>query len=313
MILLTAAFFCGCTVLPPPPEPSRAPQAARMPPERTAVPARRSTPRLETPLPPSPTPVPRVNAPWYRERNTALFSLIQRDGCCASDAEIDAAIERMYIDPDKPMVALTFDDGPIPGVTDRILDVLEQYNARATFFVCGWRFRDNDHVKSIARRAVALGCEIGNHTWGHEDLQKLHNIVEKRRTLKDTNKAIFDATGFVARSFRPPGGHIDWDINHLARESGMAVVLWSQSGNVNETDPEKIAQNVQKQAVNGRELQDGDIILLHDTKPYMVNAVEIIVPQLLEEGYQLVTVWELLNCSEEGFVPGETYCCQTLH
>ena len=66
-------------------------------------------------------------------------------------------------------------------------------------------------------------------------------------------------------------------------------------------------KNVQKQIVNGKELEDGDIILLHDTKPYMVDAVRIMIPQLLEQGYQLVTVWELINCSEAGFVPGEAY------
>ncbi|MBA4348097.1 MAG: hypothetical protein C0413_04520 [Clostridiales bacterium] len=84
-------------------------------------------------------------------------------------------------------------------------------------------------------------------------------------------------------------------------------MLWSQSGNVHETDPQKIAQNVEKQIVNGKELQPGDVILLHDTKKYMVEAVEIIVPRLIEEGYQLVTVWELLNCSGTEIVPGETY------
>ena len=76
---------------------------------------------------------------------------------------------------------------------------------------------------------------------------------------------------------------------------------------MHETDPKKIAQNVQKQIVNGKELRDGDIILLHDTKQYMVDAVKIIVPMLQEQGYQLVTVWELLNCSGNPPVPGELY------
>lgn len=313
-VVLAAILFGGCSAAPRPQQSAHEPNhAARLP---AGTPTRPDSPppHPETPVPaPPPTPVPRVDAPWYDARNDTLHTLLKQDGAYADDAAIDAAVNRMYIDPDKPMVALTFDDGPIPGVTDRILDILEQYNVRATFFVCGWRFRDNEDARAIARRAVALGCEIGNHTWGHDDLLKLHNIVEKRRTVVDTNKIVFDATGFVMRSFRPPGGHIDWDINHLTRENDMAVVLWTQSGNVNERDPQMIAQNVQKQAVNGRELRDGDIILLHDTKPCMVDAVAIIVPQLLDEGYQLVTVWELLNCSKLGFVPGETYRGQELH
>lgn len=225
--------------------------------------------------------------------------------------EISDLVEKMYIDPDKPMVALTFDDGPVAGVTDHILDVLAQYNVRATFFICGWRLKDQE-VKGILRRAIALGCEIGNHTWAHHDLQE-QNIVEKKRAIIDVNNAVFDATGYVMHAIRPPGGHNDWDVNRIARDNDMAVILWSQSGNVHEYDPEKIAENVQKQFVDGKELQDGDIILLHDTKTHMVDAVKIIVPQLLNKGYQLVTVWELLNCSEDGFIAGETYSSQTLH
>jgi len=249
--------------------------------------------------------VPRVDAPWYEERNKQLFALIQRDAPDRSEEEIRVAIDQMYIDPDKPMIALTFDDGPMPGVTDKILDVLEQYHARATFFVCGWRFQQ-DCMKDIARRMVTLGCEIGNHTFEHADISK-QNIVEKRYAIEATNKVVYDATGYVMHSLRPPGGHNEWEVNRVARSDDMAVVLWSQSGNVHEFDPEKVAENVLKQAVNGRELQDGDIVLLHDTKPHMVDAVKILIPKLLDKGYQLVTVWELLNSSENGFIPGVTY------
>jgi peptidoglycan/xylan/chitin deacetylase (PgdA/CDA1 family) len=265
------------------------------------------TPTITPTIPPTPTPtiVPGVDAPWYAERNQQIKQFMRLYGPARSESEIDDAVNRMFIDPDKPMVALTFDDGPMPGVTDQILDILEQYNVRATFFVCGWRFK-KEEPGDIMRRAVALGCEIGNHTWAHHDMEE-QNIMEKRWAVKETNKVVFDETGFVMHALRPPGGSKDWDVNRVARENGMAVVLWAQSGNVHEFDPEKVAQNVQKQIVNGKELQDGDIILLHDTHPHMVDAVKIIVPQLIEQGYQLVTVWELLNCSEEGFKPGETY------
>ncbi len=203
------------------------------------------------------------------------------------------------------MVALTFDDGPVPGVTDKILDILEKYNARATFFVCGWRFKLEENRDSI-RRAVALGCEIGNHTWAHDDMQD-QNYSGVRQAVQSTSKIIFEITGYQPRSLRPPGGHCSNDTYRVARENGMVVVLWSQSGNVHEYDPMKIAQNVEKQIVNGKELQPGDVILLHDTKEHMVEAVEIIVPKLIEEGYQLVTVWELLNCSGNEIVPGKVY------
>jgi peptidoglycan/xylan/chitin deacetylase (PgdA/CDA1 family) len=76
---------------------------------------------------------------------------------------------------------------------------------------------------------------------------------------------------------------------------------------VHETDPKKIAQNVEQQIVDGKKLHSGDVVLLHDTHESMVEAVAIMVPKLIEEGYQLVTVWELLNCSGMEIVPGETY------
>lgn len=291
VFLLGACFGCAA----PP-----SGQAAAAPPA-TSAPTPAPTPEPT----PAPTNVPGIDAPWYTERNAQIRGAIRQYAPDRSEKQIDDAVRSMYIDPDKPMVALTFDDGPMPGVTDRILDILEQYNVRATFFVCGWRFK-NEAAGPIVRRAVSLGCEIGNHTWAHDDMTEL-NIVAKRRTVTDTNKVIFDEAGYVVHALRPPGGHKDWDVNRVASENGMAVVLWSQSGNVHEFDPVRVAQNVQKQMVNNRELRDGDIVLLHDTQPHMVDAVKIIVPQLLDEGYQLVTVWELLNCSEEGFAAGGTY------
>jgi peptidoglycan/xylan/chitin deacetylase (PgdA/CDA1 family) len=203
------------------------------------------------------------------------------------------------------MVALSFDDGPVAGVTDKILTILQKYNVRATFFVCGWRFSKKENQEML-RRMAALGCEIGNHTWSHADLNEL-NCVTTKQEIENTNKAVFDAAGVRPRCFRPPGGVNGFDTGRVTRENGMYIVLWSQSGNVHEVDPKRIAQNVEKQIVDGKELHAGDVILLHDTKGYMVDAVEIIVPKLLKEGYQLVTVWELLNCSGEPLVPGELY------
>ncbi len=272
----------------------------------TAVPSESPAPPAKTPAETAaPTPVPTVDADWYVERNRNLRLLLRRNGSFQNAEEVDAAIAKMYIDPDKPMVALTFDDGPMPGVTDKILDILEKYNVRATFFVVGVRLKKPEAI-ALVKRAISLGCEIGNHTWEHKNMTKL-TVNEMRKAIVDTNKIVFDNTGFVVHSLRPPGGNTCWEVTRLATEQNMAVVKWAQSGNVYEQDPEKIAQNVQKQIVNGKELQDGDIILLHDTKERMIPAVEIIIPQLLEAGYQLVTVWELLNLSDNGFVTGQTY------
>lgn len=289
---LPGASGCALRQETPPPEPPKteAPKATFSP---------------SPPPTPSPTLIPYVDAEWYIERNDALREMMARNGDYSGTKEIDQAIEKMYIDPDKPMVALTFDDGPKPGVTDAILDVLEEYNVRATFFIVGIRLNKPEEM-AIVKRAIGQGCEIGNHTWTHDRLTS-QTLGEKRFAIRETNKILFDATGYQMRFVRPPGGYFDPDVGRVAKEEGMAVAIWAQSGNVMERDPKLIAQNVQKQIVNGKELQDGDIILLHDTKPYMVDAVKIMIPQLLEQGYQLVTVWELINCSEAGFVPGEVY------
>ena len=251
---------------------------------------------------------PRLDAPWYTQRNKELREMIHRYRPEEPEEQIEQAIQRMEISPDQPMVALTFDDGPVPGVTDKILDVLEQNNARATFFVCGWHLEQEEN-KDILRRAAALGCEIGNHTYTHKKLVE-QNFVSVRYELENTNDAVVDAIGIKPRCFRPPGGVNTYEATAVSRDNDMVIALWTQSGNVHESDPKKIAQNVQKQIVNGKELQDGDIILLHDTKQSMVDAVKIIVPMLQQQGYQLVTVWELLNCSGNPPVPGEQYLRQ---
>ena len=250
-------------------------------------------------------PVPTIDAQWYYLRNKELMNLIQQYRPTESEEVIEGRIQKMAIDPNKPMVALTFDDGPINGITDQILDILEDYNARATFFVCGWRFK-HDENKDILRRAVALGCEIGNHTWSHHMLPG-QNYVGVRYEVQNTNKVIFDITGVLPHCLRPPGGDNTYEAMRVARENDMMVILWSQSGNVYEIDPQKIAQNVEKQIVDGDVLEDGDIVLLHDTHYNMIDAVKIIVPKLIAEGYQLVTVWELLNCADQPPVPGKVY------
>ncbi len=254
---------------------------------------------------PEETSKPCIRAGWYVQRNCELRAMLKRNGTFSCEEEINLAIDEMRIDPDQPMVALTFDDGPVPGVTDEILDVLEEYGVRATFFVVGTRLTRPEAAK-IVQRAIALGCEIGNHTWVHKNLTK-QSFTEKMQSISATNKIVYEQTGYCIRLLRPPGGCSDAEVKKVAKRLDMAVVNWSQSGNVYEYNPERIAQNVQKQIVNGKELHDGDIILLHDTKKHMVDAVEIIIPQLLEEGYQLVTVWELLHCSPDGYAAGEFY------
>lgn len=96
-------------------------------------------------------------------------------------------------------------------------------------------------------------------------------------------------------------------VRNYAKRYEPAVVLWAQGGNVYEPNPGRIAENVRCRIVDGKELADGDIVLLHETNLWMVEAVAIMGPRLLEAGYRLLTVQELLQLSERGCVYGETY------
>jgi len=302
-LLLTIVLLSACAA---PNEPGRSLHTENIPIQdrvQASVVCEKQQPA--SPQQPQETPIPSIDAPWYRQRDDELRAQIRQNDPAKSEQAIEIEVRQMFIDPNKPMIALTFDDGPVPGVTDKILDVLEQYNARATFFVCGWRL-SREANQDILRRIAALGCEIGNHTWSHRKLLG-QNFVSVRYEIDNTNDAIFDITGLRPRSFRPPGGQFTFEASSVTQDDGMVIALWSQSGNVHESEPKKIAQNVEQQIVDGRRLQSGDVVLLHDTPQCMVAAVEIIVPKLIEQGYQLVTVWELLNCLNEEIVPGEIY------
>lgn len=254
---------------------------------------------------PSPTPEPEITDAWYTERCEEMRRYMEAYGEYDSYEALEAVLRSRDIDPARPMIALTFDDGPVAGVTDEILDILEEYNVRATFFICGWRLNKEANA-AILPRMLALGCEIGNHTYGHTTLT---GISERNRLkyITKTNDRVLELTGYTIRSLRPPGGKTNPLVSRSAASLDMAVILWSQSGNVHLTRARRIADNVLKQDANGRELRDGDIVLLHDTKKHMVEAVRLMIPELLDQGYQLVTVQELLHFSEIGYLPGVQY------
>ncbi len=266
-------------------------------------------------LPPTPTPTatpvptqtPKITDAWYQQRSEELFALLSRNGSYPSAEAVSAAVLRMEIDPDKPMVALTFDDGPTAGVTGTILDVLEKYNGRATFFIVGQRIAGNEQ---LLRRAAALGCELASHTWGHDDL-KSASTERAAESLKKTADAIYETTGYTVRSLRPPKGESDKAVKELAGSMGLSLVFWSQSTHDYRIDSaDKIARYVFKDGESKRELKDGDIVLLHDLRKPTAEAMEAIVSRLVEEGYQLVTVQELLQLSPDGFAPGKSYSRQ---
>lgn len=201
------------------------------------------------------------------------------------------------INPDKPMIALTFDDGP-GAYTDRLLDIFQQHGGKATFFLLGNKI---DKRPETVQRMAAEGHEIGGHSWSHKELTKLTD-KEIRSQLVKVNNKINELTGLKPAIMRPPYGSYNDDVRAVASKLGLSAINW----NVDTLDWKyKDAEYVHKAAK--KKLKSGNIILFHDIHPTTVDAMEKLVPELIEEGYQLVTVSQLLTADGGNIVPGGLY------
>ena len=191
-------------------------------------------------------------------------------------------------------IALTFDDGP-SSFTNRLLDCLEENNAKATFFMVGTEIASfPDEVKRIKE----LGCELGNHTYDHTDLATL-SADDISSEISKVDEQLVNLTGQGASVVRPPYGSVNDTVKATV---GTPMILWSidtldwKTQDV-ESTVEEVMNNV----------QDGSIILMHDIYSTSVDAAEILIPQLIEDGYQLVTVHELAALHQTELTPGTTY------
>lgn len=187
------------------------------------------------------------------------------------------------VDKNKKMVAITLDDGPHATNTQKILDILDAHNAKAIFFMLGQNVVNNEEVvKDVYKR----GNEIGIHTWDHKQLTKLSQdeIVSQ---VERTSDAIYKIIGKRPKLVRPPYGAINDTVKNSINYS---LILWNiDSLDWKSRDEKQIVPLVMNS------VQDGDIILLHDIHSTTVPAVEKIVSQLAEQGYQMVTVSQLLE------------------
>ena len=184
------------------------------------------------------------------------------------------------IDPDKPMIALTFDDGPSI-YTDEILDVLEKYDARATFFVVGNRI---EYYEDSIERAYDLGCEIGNHSWSHPLLTDI-SVNSLKNEISRTDKAVEAITGEKPALIRPPYGGVNSTVSKYA---GKPLINWS----VDTLDWETQSSSSTYYSIMN-DGYDGAIVLMHDIYYATKEGVIRAIPQLVKNGYQLVTVSEL--------------------
>lgn len=183
-------------------------------------------------------------------------------------------------------VALTFDDGPQEGITEKILAILEREKIPATFFVQGRKVAKNPE---LIRQMVTAGHEIGNHTYHHIRLTDVGNRQMLDEVTK-TSQMLFELTGSLEYLFRPPYGKITREKTKLLTDLGYLTVLWS----VNADDyyvegrgirsPASIARRVVGRAHNGA------IILMHDNSQQIVAALPLIIEGLRKKGFSFTTV-----------------------
>lgn len=183
-------------------------------------------------------------------------------------------------------IALTFDDGPHPVNTPRLLDILRRRNVKATFYVVGNLVERYPH---IARQIVEEGHEIGNHTWTHPNLKKLGES-QVRSELNRTRDVIVQSTGVQPRTMRPPYGSLSTNQrNWIYRDYGYPTVMWD----VDPLDWKKPGVGVvANRLISGT--RNGSILLVHDLHAASVSAMPQTIDSLLRQGYQFVTVSQLI-------------------
>lgn len=196
----------------------------------------------------------------------------------------------------KPVVALTFDDGPDGEKTEELLEVLKENGARATFFVLGQQV--NKYPK-LLKKMVDYDCEIGNHTYSHANLNSL-NERKLNEEIEKTNRIIEHVTdGYRASLMRPPGNNCNNKVKNMLKQP---IILWSidtldwKHKNVSKTIDTVL-----------NHVSDGSIVLMHDIHKESIEAAKVLIPKLIEKGYDLVTVSEMAQIKGESLSPHNKY------
>ncbi len=226
------------------------------------------------------------------EKSTVTVTATATDGSGLSQS-FDL---RIYpeIDPSKPMVAITFDDGPNPSTTNAMLDSLEENYALATFFCLG---QNAGYYPEVVKREYDLGMEVGTHTYQHIQLTTLGSEAldsEIKKSIENIQKA----TGVAPKLMRPPYGSANKTVLAAVGSYGLCCMNWSLDTEDWKTKNPDATYNETMKAV------DGDVVLLHDIHQYNVDAVKRFVPDLIAKGFQLVTVSELYENRGETLDPG---------
>lgn len=288
LLVLTAVIIGGCVSVPiiADPRPVIILPTSKLEVTPNATDHALSTPRIihqhtpgpTTQHPSDPVATPQVSASPYIIPGTTL---VPTDPTTTPDLNEPTA--------DK-IIAFTFDDGPGKVSTNRILDVLEANGATATFFVIG---QNLEYYPNTVRRAYQLGCEIGNHTYGHKYLNQL-SAAEIHDQIDRVDEMLLDIIGIKSPIFRPPGGKVDKN-TFVVDTVGKPCIMWSvDTKDWKLKDRDAIIENVLSS------VRDGDIVLMHDIYSSTADAVEYLVPELINRGYSIVSVSKLFELKGKG-------------
>lgn len=186
-------------------------------------------------------------------------------------------------------IALTFDDGPHPRLTPKVLEILNEYKIEATFFVIGQNAVDYPETMKLLAES---GYEIGNHTFSHRDLSG-KNEDEMKKEILECSRLLSESYGINISLLRPPRGKYDEVLTRVGEELDIDIILW----NIDTKDwAHTSAQDIAKKVLGS--VKGGDIILMHDFighSGHTCEALRLIIPELLERGFEFVAVSELIR------------------
>lgn len=186
-------------------------------------------------------------------------------------------------------IAITFDDGPHPVHTAEILDILKEFDVKATFFVVG---RNAKWFPDLIQREIREGHEIGNHTYKHVSMRNLNKQDLEREILLSEN-VLYELCEYRPKLIRPPGGRYNDKVCTSAEQLDYRIVLWTiDTEDWKKIDSEKIYKTVSEK------IKSGDIVLFHDLiagDSPTPDALRKIIPELLSRGFKFVTVSELIS------------------
>lgn len=246
-----------------------------------------------------------------RSQGLTLRELVEGSDAAAPDNQLRGARRIVWdVGTRQPFVALSFDDGPDPRWTPKVLDALKAAGAKATFFMMGYNV---DAHRELARRVVAEGHEVGNHTWSHQDLA-FQDPVNTRHEIVDGRRAIKEILGIDTTFFRPPRGELSGAAMRILAEEDYDTFLWSVSRN----DPGIGTPKVVADHIVER-LRPGAIVDMHDSigrgnflpaddrivklltasRDVDVAAVPAILERGMAAGLRFVTMTELLASADD--------------